>query len=552
MSEQKPDNAPKNKLQSKHLKRILITALIVAWGFDFLFWKRPLGINFPIFVLALLIGGLIMAYSEKVLPSRLSLLLILPILFFTSMTAVRLEPFTTFLNVSITLFLLAILAASFVGGRWPWYGIPDYFVRLILLFVDAFISLPEAWINQPNTEEQEADEGRNLQPIFAWLRGLLIALPVVLFFSALLSSADPIFARAITDFFDLFDLEDLAQYFFRGIYIIFLAYILAGLYLFAFYKSKKEKLVADGNGRKPSFLGFTEGSIVLGSVDLLFGAFVAIQFRYFFGGQANITNAGYTFAEYARRGFGELITVAVFSLLLFLLLNAITKRQSGSQRGWFSTLSILLVVLVGVMLVSAFQRLYLYEQVFGFTRLRTYSHVFMIWLGILLLAVVLLELMRRPRFFVLATLLASIGFSTTLNALNVDGFIARQNINRARLGESLDIPYLASLSTDAVPVLRNEFVVALNNGGNPQEVADDIGGAWACHAALHRDYDYERPWQGFHFSHLFAQTHWMSYGYVIEGQGLGTQLDEVNDWSQWSVTVNGEDVPCVDGYYFYR
>ena len=88
--------------------------------------------------------------------------------------------------------------------------------------------------------------------------------------------------------------------------------------------------------------------------------------------------------------------------------------------------------------------------------------------------------------------------------------------------------------------------------GNQQDIVDNIGGAWACHAALHRDYDYKRPWQGFHFSHLFAQTDWMSYGYVIEGQGWGARLDETRSWNQWYVMVDGEEVTCIDEYYFYR
>ena len=38
-------------------------------------------------------------------------------------------------------------------------------------------------------------------------------------------------------------------------------------------------------------------------VNLLFLVFVWIQFVYLFGGQANISAEGYTYAEYARRGF---------------------------------------------------------------------------------------------------------------------------------------------------------------------------------------------------------------------------------------------------------
>ena len=86
--------------------------------------------------------------------------------------------------------------------------------------------------------------------------------------------------------------------------------------------------------------------------------------------------------------------------------------------------------LVIVMLVSAFQRLVLYETGIWLLRLRTYTHVFMIWLAILLVAVVVLEILRRERVVGLAMVLASLGFVISLSLLNVDAFIVKQNIQR--------------------------------------------------------------------------------------------------------------------------
>ena len=66
------------------------------------------------------------------------------------------------------------------------------------------------------------------------------------------------------------------------------------------------------------------------------------------------------------------------------------------------------------MLVSAFQRLVLYEAAYGFSRLRTYTHVFMIWLGLLLVAAIILEILRRERAVALAAAVASLGFAISL------------------------------------------------------------------------------------------------------------------------------------------
>ena len=78
----------------------------------------------------------------------------------------------------------------------------------------------------------------------------------------------------------------------------------------------------------PPFLGWIESIIILLGIDLLFAFFVGIQFKYFFGGQTNIHIDGFTFAEYARKGFSELVIVAVISLLIMQILNSIGKRQT--------------------------------------------------------------------------------------------------------------------------------------------------------------------------------------------------------------------------------
>ena len=51
--------------------------------------------------------------------------------------------------------------------------------------------------------------------------------------------------------------------------------------------------------------------VVLGLLDLLFLAFVAVQVGYFFGGSAHVHGiTGLTFSEYARHGFWELLAAA--------------------------------------------------------------------------------------------------------------------------------------------------------------------------------------------------------------------------------------------------
>ncbi len=84
--------------------------------------------------------------------------------------------------------------------------------------------------------------------------------------------------------------------------------------------------------------------------------------------------------------------------------------------------------------------------------------------------------MNQPRAFANALLAASLGFVLTLNLINVDAFIVRQNLDRAEQGMELDTQYLTTLSSDAIP----QLVEAFNNEAYPAEIHSGIGAALAC------------------------------------------------------------------------
>ncbi|HAV77365.1 MAG TPA: hypothetical protein DCX53_08430, partial [Anaerolineae bacterium] len=430
-----------------------------------------------------------------------------------------------------------------LGGQWPRYGLLDYFFGYLKLF-GSMIARPLGFSTEVKKRQPSLGEKRSNR-IWPVVRGIVIALPVIAIFASLLSAADPVFESRFTDFIELFNIDNLPEYIFRLVYILVFAYALAGTYLHAAQKSGEE--VEEKSLISP-FLGFTESAIVLGSVIVLFLAFVVIQFQYFFGGHTNISIEGFTFSEYARRGFGELVTVAFFSLLMLLGLGAITKRENETQRKTFSGLGVTLVVLVLVMLVSAFQRLVLYEFAYGFSRLRTYTHVFMIWLGLLLVTVVILELFRRDQAIGMTMILASLGFVISLGVLNVDGFIVKQNIQRELSGSvdsafpqerpDLDAQYFLDLSDDAVPAL----VAGFTNELLPENVREKIGAALVCKQYDRRTNEF-LPWQGFHLSRMFADMMFMKVDKQLDSYTI-----KDTDWPVMVETPSGEETSCYEYY----
>ncbi len=287
----------------KNPSRFWLIVILLGWVFDFLFWKKPAGVNFFLYVILLLGVGIYLLQTDGLRLSRRAGWILFPILFLAFMTFVRLEGFTVFLSAAMAIFLLGVFALTYTGGNWVRYGIADYILGYLTLF-GSMIARPLGFAAEVRREQPEMGQKRNVWPI---LRGIVIALPVIAVFASLLSSADVIFAERFEELIDLFNIENLPEYIFRLVYILVFAYAIAGTYLHAAQKSNDT--VDESKPRLPAFLGFTEAAIVLGSVVALFASFVVIQFQYFFGGQANINIEGFTYSEYARRGFGELLAV---------------------------------------------------------------------------------------------------------------------------------------------------------------------------------------------------------------------------------------------------
>jgi hypothetical protein len=256
-----------------------------------------------------------------------------------------------------------------------------------------------------------------------------------------------------------------------------------------------------------------------------------------FGGQANIAAAGYTYAEYARRGFGELVAVAVLTLGMILLLAQFGRREMSSQRIWFNGLSAALVGLVGAILGSALMRLLMYEDAYGFTRLRTYTHIAIYWIAVMCVAFLALLLLGRLRLFAPACAAGLIGFAATLSVINVDGFIVRQNAVRMDQTGLVDTAYLSSLSSDAVPALAGLAMRSF------EPARSELLGRLACRQIALQQGTARLRWPSYHFSDAAA----LRALAPLEAALTAFPVHSGGDKWVWTVKIAGGSVPCFIG-----
>lgn len=449
----------------RHLPLFFVGGFLLSAAIDLLFWNKPFGVSYALWVALVLAVSLLLSLREgKRLPLS-TFALMLGVLLTAAAAVWRMEPGTRAYNVLASLFLLALTCDTLLTGGALRFRLWDALARLFLLVFAAFERPIQALIARSERKHNQTATPSWRKQAAPYLRGVLIALPVLAIFSALLASADPIFENLLRQFFAWLRIDNWTELLFRAFYITLLGFLFSGLLLHAFSSARHHTPNADKPLVKP-FLGKTEAFTVLVLIEALFLLFLIIQLRYFFGGTANIHLEAYTYAEYARKGTNELIAVAVLSLFLFQLINTVTRTPEKKDQLAKHILLTVLIAQVLVILLSAYQRLALYEAMYGFTHIRVRTYLFILWLSALLFVVVVSEWLGKSQRFFGILVLISLGFVLSQAALNIDQFIVERNL--ARLSQALpegasqqfDHQYLGTLSYDALPAM----LTAANSG----------------------------------------------------------------------------------------
>jgi len=286
----------------------------------------------------------------------------------------------------------------------------------------------------------------------AWVRGLAITLPVLVGFALLLAGADPVFAAWRDAVRDL-----IASWEFVPRIVFFMALLVVVLGAYG-YASIEPGSSPAREGKAPGrWLGSTERFILLAGVAALFWLFLAVQLGYLFGNLPRIPASGMTFAEYARRGFGELSVVASASALLIVV-----SERYGNDDGRERTLRLLTFAVIAAVLLllgSALRRVWLYEAAYGFTTARLYAQVYMcaVAAGLAMLSLEVAGDFDAGRLFRRAAAAATVLF-IALIYWNHEAWIASRNIDRFASTGKLDVAYLTrELSPDAIPAIAERL-----------------------------------------------------------------------------------------------
>lgn len=466
---------------------ILEAALLLGVLGDVLLRETPWGLNVFLWITVLAAAMVALTLRrKKELWSVQTIGLHIAVVFFAAMFVWRDSIELKLLNALAILTILAVLTLpalkikAQVAGVFHyacagiWSGINAAFAPFFLVFDDIkWKTIPQkGWTKH----------------LVAVLRGLAIAAPILLVFGALFMAADAVFQGIIEKTFRINPETLLTHIFLIGLFSWLTAgYLRSSLIAVGTSEIKPEikpqtlsitEQTEDETAKpteeskelktwdwrnlnnsvlpKSLTLGAIETVVVLGLMNLLFLSFVIVQIPYLFGGMELVqTTPDFKLADYARRGFGELVAVSALVLPILLFSHWLLRKDAPVNEKIYRVLAGIQIVLLFVIMISATQRLLLLTGNWGYglTTIRLYPMAFMMWLALVFVWFSLTVLRGMRQQFAWGALWSAMFMLTTLHVLNPDDFIVRTNVRLMQEGRSFDSRYAAGLSDDAVPAL---------------------------------------------------------------------------------------------------
>ena len=306
----------------------------------------------------------------------------------------------------------------------------------------------------------------------ALLRGSLLTVPLVIVLVALLASADPIInwgTSRIASWLPDWSFPP------RLIFFVFLLTLTLGANALAMRQLSVRLPQYPGVPGRLS-IGMTEQRMILSSAAVILWLFVALQVSYLVHPPPSALGTGVTFAEFARRGFGELSFAAtIVGAIIILLEYARPLDATERDRMTLERLDFALLIALELILFSAFRRVLLYEEAYGFTEARVVAQAYMVVMA-LALAALAWEISRGSISVSFGRRVAelALGAFTVLVFWNFQAWIVNRNVDRASGGGQFDASYLATLSADATPTLIKRLPEI------PQPQRDTIQTRLAC------------------------------------------------------------------------
>lgn len=191
------------------------------------------------------------------------------------------------------------------------------------------------------------------------LIGVAVSIPLLVFVIGMLSVADKVFAQIAAHTIGKIITADILGDLICIIIFLCVGFIIPYAYIFGVTTIEEKDMKKIKKNGEPII-----AMVVLTAISFVYALFDSIQIAVLFMHQGTLPE-GYTYAQYARNGFFELLVVAVLNIVLVVIVLELFQRHKVLV-GLLEFVSACTIV----MAISAVYRLLLYIDAYGLTFLR--------------------------------------------------------------------------------------------------------------------------------------------------------------------------------------
>lgn len=296
-----------------------------------------------------------------------------------------------------------------------------------------------------NCNASKSGAGKNSKYIII---GLLIAVPFTGIAAALLISADEQFSTMMNNIMDGFLSDTFITILQIALGLPAACYIFGMLYANVERKQPQTLSTAWRLQVIPSLVVF---SAVI-PLCILYLLFFISQAEYFLSAFRNILPVEFSYAEYARRGFFELLAVSLLNFGVISAMRTFCRRPENKKPTALKFFIILLSVFTLMLIATALSKMVMYINNYGLSLLRVYTSWFMILLAFIFIMTILREIFPKVRFYSVLSVVFCVMFMV-LSWCDVDSIIASYNVSAYQSGKlsEMDVNMFYELSASAKP-----------------------------------------------------------------------------------------------------
>ena len=422
-----------------------------------------LGLGATAYIVLYVISVLVYAKLKAVkLNSESIILSVLMILLAISFTVFYNYSLSIFMQIAMDFMLIYLPVTVFnklIKSETSALILYDYINALVLIPIHNATSF---WLCMFSKRGKSSSSTKTKYFLHIFL-GLLIGTPFIMIVIFLLSSADATFKNIFDNLFNL-DIS-VPKNIVTLIWSLPMAtYLYALIYGSSIEDNSKSfnidkfNKTMDNAASIPRLSLYTVNAVIC----CFYILFIGIQAIYFIDILGGSLPADFTYSDYARRGFFELLTVALINIVFIVVAKILSVKNENNK---YMRIHILLNSILTLVLISvAFAKMYLYIRTYGLTTLRIIPSVFMIFLCFVFAFIIMGEFKRNFPVTKLSFYAGNILF-VLLCLANIDAVVAKYNLNAYINGNlpHYDIYDLKESDMAAMPVIYKAWKNSSDN-----------------------------------------------------------------------------------------